>query len=331
MIEKAFSRETPLFKLSVYYPLEYYLGDKEEIDAFTNARLKSVVSLIRTQFLKRFESSVYAFETSCDRLLKKLLAWLDVHCEGKAERGRLDRWIAQNEDTLNHTSQKQQDMWGEEEEEDQELIPQELLDKAEEEKLDRKEYEVSEIINETFLDLDQIVKFLEETRKFKPAQDDKLKKLLRMLNSKEFVRQEGHHLHRVRRYRTLPRAAACGERHHRAWRGWTAAASGKRYDVVKRFAPLLQRHELGDTGRMQGMEEIRVLVATDVLSEGLNLQDGTRLINYDIHWNPVRLDAADRPGGSPHEPRGGGAAGRGSPRGSRRPRQGGLLEFPAAR
>ena len=35
--------------------------------------------------------------------------------------------------------------------------------------------------------------------------------------------------------------------------------------------------------------EIRVLIATDVLSEGLNLQDATRIINYDLHWNPVRL------------------------------------------
>ena len=32
-----------------------------------------------------------------------------------------------------------------------------------------------------------------------------------------------------------------------------------------------------------------MLVSTDVLSEGLNLQDATRLINYDLHWNPVRL------------------------------------------
>ena len=39
----------------------------------------------------------------------------------------------------------------------------------------------------------------------------------------------------------------------------------------------------------KGREEIRVLVSTDVLSEGLNLQDASRMINYDIHWNPVRL------------------------------------------
>ncbi|NLD43705.1 MAG: helicase, partial [Chloroflexi bacterium] len=35
--------------------------------------------------------------------------------------------------------------------------------------------------------------------------------------------------------------------------------------------------------------DIDLLVATDVLSEGLNLQDCDRLINYDLHWNPVRL------------------------------------------
>ena len=37
------------------------------------------------------------------------------------------------------------------------------------------------------------------------------------------------------------------------------------------------------------MTETRILISTDVLSEGLNLQDATRLINYDLHWNPVRL------------------------------------------
>ena len=36
-------------------------------------------------------------------------------------------------------------------------------------------------------------------------------------------------------------------------------------------------------------EEIDVLVATDCISEGQNLQDCDYLINYDIHWNPVRI------------------------------------------
>jgi SNF2 family DNA or RNA helicase len=286
MMEKAFSHSTPLFRLSVYYPLQYYIGDDEDIDAFTEARLRMVVSLIRTQFLKRFESSVYAFEMSCDRLLKKLLAFLDTHCEEKSERSRLDRWIAQNEDILSHASQRQRELW-DDAEEDEELIPQELLDKAEEDRLSRDEYEVSEIINETFLDLDQLVKFLEETRKFEPEQDDKLKKLLRMLKSKEFVDKKVivfTEFADTARYLEQQLAKHGIEGLERVDGG----TSGKRYDVVKRFAPYyngMSSSELEENG----MDEIRVLIATDVLSEGLNLQDGTRLINYDIHWNPVRL------------------------------------------
>jgi ERCC4-related helicase len=36
-------------------------------------------------------------------------------------------------------------------------------------------------------------------------------------------------------------------------------------------------------------QEIDILIATDCISEGQNLQDCDQIINYDIHWNPVRL------------------------------------------
>lgn len=36
-------------------------------------------------------------------------------------------------------------------------------------------------------------------------------------------------------------------------------------------------------------DEVSILVTTDVMSEGLNLQDGDVVVNYDLHWNPVRL------------------------------------------
>ena len=38
-----------------------------------------------------------------------------------------------------------------------------------------------------------------------------------------------------------------------------------------------------------GESELFTLVATDVLAEGLNLQDCDKVINYDLHWNPVSL------------------------------------------
>ncbi|MEI6046079.1 MAG: C-terminal helicase domain-containing protein, partial [Chloroflexota bacterium] len=40
---------------------------------------------------------------------------------------------------------------------------------------------------------------------------------------------------------------------------------------------------------MPQTEEIDILIATDCISEGQNLQDCDTVVNYDIHWNPVRL------------------------------------------
>ncbi|MDP2936439.1 MAG: C-terminal helicase domain-containing protein, partial [Dehalococcoidia bacterium] len=56
-------------------------------------------------------------------------------------------------------------------------------------------------------------------------------------------------------------------------------------NVIKRFSPTwnLRRNE-----KIPG-PEIRMLIATDVVSEGQNLQDCGRVLNYDLHWNPVRL------------------------------------------
>jgi hypothetical protein len=55
--------------------------------------------------------------------------------------------------------------------------------------------------------------------------------------------------------------------------------------VVGRFAPRANP----EYRFVAGESELTTLVATDVLSEGLNLQDGDTIINYDLHWNPVRL------------------------------------------
>jgi len=54
--------------------------------------------------------------------------------------------------------------------------------------------------------------------------------------------------------------------------------------MAARFSP--NSNPLVDIG---DDEEVDLLVATDVMSEGLNLQDGDVVVNYDLHWNPVRL------------------------------------------
>jgi superfamily II DNA or RNA helicase len=65
-------------------------------------------------------------------------------------------------------------------------------------------------------------------------------------------------------------------------------------EVLQKFAPLAKFKESEQTAEdairyeQKKNEQIKVLITTDVLSEGQNLQDCGFVINYDIHWNPVR-------------------------------------------
>lgn len=57
-------------------------------------------------------------------------------------------------------------------------------------------------------------------------------------------------------------------------------------DVLMNFSPKSKERIKIDPKKT---EEIDILFATDCISEGQNLQDCDYLINYDIHWNPVRV------------------------------------------
>ena len=289
MFEKAFTRTSPLFTLPMYYPLAWYKGKDESIDPFEQNRQKQVVGLIRTNFLKRFESSVAAFEMSCDRLMQKLLAFLQIHSETDSEKSRLERWKAQNAEIIGYAAHRQLALWGDngedEGDEDEDIVPQEMLDAVE--RLDREEYLVEEMMSETFLDLDQIVKFLNEARKFDPKHDDKLQALVRLLTSKELLGQKVlifTEFADTARYlmRHLERAGIDGVAQV------DSATKRNRADVIQCFSPYYNGSSSPALVAM-GRSETRVLISTDVLSEGLNLQDASRMMNYDIHWNPVRL------------------------------------------
>ncbi len=287
IFEAAFSRSNPLFTLPMYYPLAWYKGPDQSIDKLEQGRQQQVVGLIRTGFLKRFESSVAAFELSCDRLLQKLLAFLKKNCEPGSEQSLLQRWMAQNAKTLDYITNRRSAFWAEEGEdpEDEDIVPEEML--AAIEKLDRTEYDVPGMINETLLDLAEITKFLEETQKFQPKHDDKLKKLIRLLKSKELVGQKVlifTEFADTARYLKQQLIAAGIDGVGQV----DSATKGNRADIIQRFSPYYNG-KTSEALEAAGRPEIRVLISTDVLSEGLNLQDASRMMNYDIHWNPVRL------------------------------------------
>ena len=59
----------------------------------------------------------------------------------------------------------------------------------------------------------------------------------------------------------------------------------ERLRIIQAFAP-----KANDKPEWKGTEkEINILISTDVLSEGQNLQDCGHLVNYDLHWNPTRM------------------------------------------
>src|SRR5271157_703474 len=289
MIEQAFNREKPLFSLAIYYPLAYYKGPDPKIDPLKYGRQTEVVSLIRIQFLKRFESSARAFELSCAALMAKLLAWLTKHCQTQHEKHMLQRWKDKYADLIGYCRDRQLELFGGEpgdEDEDEDIVTPEMLEAVEE--LSRDEYKVEEIIADTIEDLHSIADFLRELQKFKPEQDDKLKALIKLLKSDPVLKQ-----HKVIIF-TEYMATARYLKQQLAKAGLTgidevdSAVGRKRAEIINQFAPYyngLRSQELAE----KGLTETRVLISTDVLSEGLNLQDATRLINYDLHWNPVRL------------------------------------------
>ena len=57
-------------------------------------------------------------------------------------------------------------------------------------------------------------------------------------------------------------------------------------NVLTCFSPISKGRDILMPG---STKEIDILIATDCISEGQNLQDCDYLVNYDIHWNPVRI------------------------------------------
>src|SRR5204863_4792910 len=131
--------------------------------------------------------------------------------------------------------------------------------------------DVAEMISETYRDLDQLANFLDEARKFEPRHDDKLQKLTRLLKSRELAGQKVlifTEFADTARYlkRQLDNAGIDGVVQV------DSATKTNRADIIQRFSPYYNGMSTQAlTGR--GREEIRVLISTDVLSEGLNLQD----------------------------------------------------------
>lgn len=301
MVEAAFHREKPLFSLAMYYPYDFYKGAEdltEQEKAMQVGRQKQVVRLIRTSFLKRFESSVSAFTTSCRTLMKRLIAFYIANATDRHDKDRLERWLGAKKDITGFDPAEQRTLFPEFREmemAEDDVVEPEFFERAFEERLNPNDFDIPGLLADTLGDLETVAEFLRELATFEPKQDKKLQALIQLLKGglsglKDVALQRDKVLiftefkDTARYLETQLREAGFRDLVEID----SNTSTDNRLNVIRAFSPYYNDSSSAELAS-NGLAETRLLLSTDVLSEGLNLQDATRLVNYDLHWNPVRL------------------------------------------
>jgi len=272
--------------LPIYSPLLYVLPIKrEEYESeykqvvqegksafFQSDREKNLVNLMRVNLLKRLESSVSSFAMTLERILSNI----DMTLE------KLDRV---------------QDL-------------SELLEDMDDEDID--ELEIGKTIKVKLKDMDQIKyrddleqdkviieSMLRQARSVQPHDDAKLRRLIEQIEQK-ILNPINEHNRKVIVFTAFSDTAVYLYEHIEAYflkthgihTGIVTGSSLVKSNIPNMrsgFEEILAYFSPKSSKMNQNIKEIDLLIATDCISEGQNLQDCDYLINYDIHWNPVRI------------------------------------------
>ncbi|AKN32607.1 helicase [Clostridium carboxidivorans P7] len=282
--------------LSTYSPLKYVLPEKrseydKKYDTFVKGgqsvfrqvdREESLVSLMRVNILKRMESSINSFGITIAKLLKQIDYTLD-----KIEKKQFDYDSSLNienieiddpllEDSLigNKVKILIQDMdlikWKQDLEDDKRKLEELLI-------------EAQKVVIHRDAKLNRL-KILIENKINNPIN----------LNNKKIIIFSAFADTANYLYESIAAWARDKFKVHTAL--VTGSGDNKSTlkgvtkkdlnDVLTNFSPISKEREKVNCDIK---EEIDILIATDCISEGQNLQDCDYLINYDIHWNPVRI------------------------------------------
>jgi superfamily II DNA or RNA helicase len=284
-------RRTEGLKLAPYR-LETYKKQGVTRDQFEEGREEALVGIFKSRYLKRFESSVEAFRISIRRALEFLETFESYILEGKV---------------LNSAGfQKAMRFIAREDEEDDATTPgsrSEELDTHEEARqfietlptLDASLYDLKRLHNDLRKDVNALRDIWHDIEQIIPASDVKLATLKNLLAGElrgqkvlvfTYYKDTARYLYRQLCNddpQTMQWRSSAGEPHIR--RMDSGADARERMRLVTHFAPHANKKS-----ELAGSEdEIDILISTDVLSEGQNLQDCGVLINYDLHWNPTRM------------------------------------------
>jgi hypothetical protein len=286
------------YKLSLFNPSKYVAEEFKSYyqtqtgDPFTQAdREHFLIGMMKVNFLKRLESSVKSFEITMERTIDKIEA-LELKIKNfEAARGH-DSDAGQVEIDLSAPE-------GDEDLEEATLVGGKF-------KYELKHLQLHDWLKDLKKDKDQLRILYNAARDVSPATDAKmaeLKKLISEKVAKPTVNKRGEPNRKVLVFTAFADTATYLYESLVEWvteqlginialvcgGGELRTTFGDRsFDhILTNFSPRSKQRAKIPTMLQQG--EIDLIIATDCISEGQNLQDCDYLVNYDIHWNPVRI------------------------------------------
>lgn len=282
--DKQTGKSAPILALAVYSPYEdeYYKGDKSKIDGMVLGRQQQIVNLIRQLLLKRFESSIAAFEETCIRIFFRLMKFVnDFKEEGNLK--QIERALAKQIDVIEYVEDYIKNTMQSTLEEFEDDLPEYVWD-VEDTVVNVEDFDIRAMLDDTIWDMEVLAEFISDIMRFDSNNDDKIRALKEILTQDERVKDKKVII--FSEYRSTARyiykeLKAAGFNNLYEVDG---QSKDNRHEMVVRFSPYYN-----DSSSADVKDEIQILIATDVLAEGLNLQDAQCLINYELHWNPVRL------------------------------------------
>jgi len=245
----------------------FVVKDKQRREPYASLHRAGVNlrGLTRVLLFKRFESSVYAFRETIKRLLAVHQRFLEALSEGIVPAGDDAQTILYEPNLA----------------EEQDLM--DALRQASG-RYDAADFDIDRLHRHIEHDIGLFKKMLKLVEPITPEKDAKLKKLKDELSKNPL--KEGKRLI-FTQYADTARYLFDNLNPLGKKPDIEVIFSGdkSKVKVVGRFAPKANpEYHLAS-----GESELMTVIATDVLAEGLNLQDCDKIVNYDLHWNPVKL------------------------------------------
>ncbi len=286
---KALADQIGEFALSIYRPSSYVISEavkqrladeRRKLRFNQEDRERFLIGMMQTNFLKRLESSAHSLSETLERTVGKIDDMLDK--------------IARYEQN-SHVQNAQADSLPDDDEDDEEF----LVNRA------RNPYHLRELDctrwkKDLIKDKQTLTAAWAKVKAITPKRDGKLEAIKSHIRDKAqnpTVNKAGELNRKLLVFTTfkdtgeylyenlLDLAAGLGIN--------IAMVSGDGTRTTYRqnnFNAILTNFAPRARGRADGTsDEIDLLIATDCISEGQNLQDCDTVLNYDIHWNPVRI------------------------------------------